>query len=275
MMESMRLTRRILAALTLGGLLVAPGAWSAQAGEPVVVFAAASLKNALDDAAAAWTKVSGTPARISYAGSNALAKQIEAGAPADLFVSADSAWMDYVERANLLRPGTRVDLLRNALVLVAPGPRNATADPRIALAPDLGDTLTHVLGGGKLAMATIDAVPAGKYGKAALEKLGAWDAVKGQVAQAENVRAALLLVARGEAPLGIVYATDAVAEPNVHVVATFPADSHPPIVYPAALTLDSRNPEATALLAYLRGPAARGFFERQGFTVVGAPGASQ
>jgi molybdate transport system substrate-binding protein len=175
----------------------------------------------------------------------------------------------------LLKPGSRADLLRNALVLIAPGPKNTVSDPQIALAPDLGTTLAHVLGDGKLAMATIDAVPAGKYGKAALEKLGAWNAVKGHVAQAENVRAALLLVARGEAPLGIVYATDAAADPSVHVVATFPADSHPPIVYPAALINDSRNPEAAALLTYLRGPAARGSFERQGFTVVGAPGASQ
>jgi molybdate transport system substrate-binding protein len=271
----MRLTRRILAALALGVLALAPGSGPARAAEPVVVFAAASLKNALDDASAAWTKATGRTVRISYAGSNALAKQIEAGAPADLFVSADQAWMDYVEKAGLLKPGSRVDLLRNALVLIAPGPRDAGADPRIALAPDLGPTLTRLLGGGKLAMATIDAVPAGKYGKAALEKLGAWDAVKGQVAQAENVRAALLLVARGEAPLGIVYATDAAADPSVHVLATFPSDSHPPIVYPAALLKESRNPDAAALLTDLRGPAARGAFERQGFTVVGAQAAGR
>ncbi|XYD09975.1 molybdate ABC transporter substrate-binding protein [Methylobacterium sp. NMS12] len=271
----MRLTRRILAALALAALALAPTDRAARADEPVVVFAAASLKNALDDAAAAWTKATGRTARISYAGSNALAKQIEAGAPADLFISADLAWMDYVDRAGLLKTGSRIDLLRNALVLIAPGPRDSAADPQVALAPNLGTTLTRMLGGGRLAMATIDAVPAGKYGKAALEKLGAWDAVKGQVAQAENVRAALLLVARGEAPLGIVYATDAAADPSVHVVATFPADSHPPIVYPAAVTRDSRNPDAGTLLAYLRGPDARGSFERQGFTVVAPPGASQ
>ncbi|MGU3666570.1 molybdate ABC transporter substrate-binding protein [Methylobacterium sp. A49B] len=271
----MRLTRRVSLAFALGVLTLLPAARSVRAEEPVLVFAAASLKNALDEASAAWGRQTGKTARISYAGSNALAKQIEAGAPADLFISADQAWMDYVERAGLLKPGTRSDLLRNALVLVAPGPRNAGSDPQMALAPDLGTTLTKALGGGKLAMATIDAVPAGKYGKAALEKLGAWDAVKGQVAQAENVRAALLLVARGEAPLGIVYATDAAADPNVHVVATFPADSHPPIVYPAALIKDSRNPDAAGLLAYLRGPAASGFFTRQGFTVVAQPGASQ
>ncbi|MCJ2134353.1 molybdate ABC transporter substrate-binding protein [Methylobacterium sp. J-026] len=267
----MRLSRWILAALALGMLAVPPASRPARAAEPVVVFAAASLKNALDDAAAAWTKESGKTARISYAGSNALAKQIEAGAPADLFISADQAWMDYVERAGLLKPGSRVDLLRNALVLIAPGPENAGSDPQIALAPDLGTTLPKLLGGGKLAMATIDAVPAGKYGKAALEKLGAWEAVKGQVAQAENVRAALLLVARGEAPLGIVYATDAAADSSVHVLATFPADSHPPIVYPASVIRDSHNPDAAALLTALRSPAARGAFERQGFTVVEPP----
>jgi molybdate transport system substrate-binding protein len=271
----MRLTRRIVAALVLGTLALVPTAPPARAGEPAVVFAAASLKNALDAASAAWTKETGKTARISYAGSNALAKQIEAGAPADLFISADWAWMDYVERAGLLKPDSRFDLLRNALVLIAPGPKNPGSDPRIALAPDLETTLSRVLGGGKLAMATIDAVPAGKYGKAALEKLGAWDAVKGQVAQAENVRAALLLVARGEAPLGIVYATDAAADPSVHVEATFPADSHPPIVYPAALLKDSHNPDAAALLIFLRGPGARGSFERQGFTVIGAQSAGR
>lgn len=271
----MRLTRRIVAALVLGTLALGPAARPARAGEPVVVFAAASLKNALDAASAAWTKGTGKTARISYAGSNALAKQIEAGAPADLFISADRAWMDYVETAGLLKPASRFDLLSNALVLIASGPRKPGSDPQIALAPDLGSTLTRLLGGGKLAMATIDAVPAGKYGKAALEKLGAWDAVKGQVAQAENVRAALLLVARGEAPLGIVYATDAAADPSVQVRATFPPDSHPPIAYPAALLKDSHNPDAATLLTYLRGPEARDAFERQGFTVLGAQGAGR
>lgn len=271
----MRLTRRILAALALGALAASSAVEAAGAAQPVVVFAAASLKNALDDATAAWTKETGKTARISYAGSNALAKQIEAGAPADLFISADQAWMDDVARAGLLKPGSRVDLLRNALVLIAPGPEKPGSDPRFALAPGLGTTLTKRLAGGKLAMATIDAVPAGKYGKAALQKLGAWEAVQGQVAQAENVRAALMLVARGEAPLGIVYATDAAADPAVHVVATFPPDSHPPIVYPASVTGDSHNPDAATLLSYLRGPSARGAFERQGFTVIDAAGAGR
>lgn len=251
-------------ALTAGALSV-PG--SAHADEPVTIFAAASLKNALDEASAAWAKETGKATRISYAGSNALAKQIEAGAPADLFLSADLAWMDYAETNGTIRPGTRIDLLRSALVLVAPKGFGRT----IALEPgvDLAKRLTEALSGGRLAMGTIDAVPAGRYGKAALEKLGAWDGVKTRVAQAENVRAALLLVARGEAPLGIVYATDAASEPGVEVVATFPDGSHPPIVYPAALTKESRNAHGAAFLAYLRSPAARPFFERQGFVVIG------
>ncbi|MCJ2084953.1 molybdate ABC transporter substrate-binding protein [Methylobacterium sp. E-005] len=271
----MRLTRRILGVLALGVLALCPASPPARAGEAVVIFAAASLKNALDDATAAWMKETGKTTRISYAGSNTLAKQIEAGAPTDLFLSADQSWMDYVERAGLVKPGSRIDLLRNALVLIAPGPKTSGSDPQIALAPDFGTTLTKLLGGGKLAMATIDAVPAGKYGKAALEKLGAWETVKGQVAQADNVRAALLLVARGEAPLGIVYATDAAADPSVHVLATFPADSHPPIVYPAAIVKDSRNSDAAALLSYLRGSAARSAFEQQGFGVIDASAAGR
>ncbi|MDP4024242.1 molybdate ABC transporter substrate-binding protein [Methylobacterium sp. NEAU 140] len=267
----MRVSRRILVAAALAVLAAAP----ARAAEPVLVFAAASLKNALDDATASWTKETGKTARISYAGSNALAKQIEAGAPAEVFISADQAWMDYAEKGGSLKPGSRFDFLRNALVLIAPAAGTGNADPQFALAPDLGSRLAKLLGGGKIAMANTDAVPAGKYGKAALEALGGWDAVKGQVAQAENVRAALLLVARGEAPLGIVYATDAAADPSVRVVATFPADSHPPIVYPAAQTKAGKNPDAAALLGYLRSPAAKPFFERQGFTVIDGPRASQ
>ncbi|MFY9293180.1 MAG: molybdate ABC transporter substrate-binding protein [Methylorubrum rhodinum] len=243
-------------------LALAGGIVPARADEPVTVFAAASLKNALDEASAAWTRETAKTTRISYAGSNALAKQIEAGAPADLFVSADLAWMDYAEKTGTIRSETRVNLLRNAIVLVAP--KGSTQ--KVALEP--GVDLAKALAGGRLAMGNVEAVPAGKYGKAALEKLGAWDGVRTQVAQAENVRAALLLVARGEAPLGIVYATDAASEPGVEVVATFPEGSHPPIVYPAALTKESRSADAAAFLTYLRSPAARPFFERQGFEVI-------
>ena len=236
----------------------------AQGGD-VVIFAAASLKTALDEISAAWTRDTGKRARISYAGSNTLAKQIEAGAPADLFLSADLDWMDYVAERSLIRPETRLNLLANRLVLVAPKDSKA----ELALAPGLD--LKAALGDGRLAMANVDAVPAGKYGRSALDRLGAWAGVKDRVAQADNVRAALLLVARGEAPLGIVYRTDAAAEPNVRIVATFAEDLHPPIVYPAAVTRDSRNPDAQSLLAYLRGPAARQAFERQGFAVLGPP----
>ncbi len=251
------------AALALSGLL-APAPARAQTGGPVV-FAAASLKNALDDAAAAWTK-DGKPApRISYAASNTLAKQIEQGAPADIFVSADLDWMDYAQSKGLVRPETRVNLLANRIVLIAPKDSSAT----VTVGPGLD--LAAALGGGRLAMGNVDAVPAGKYGKAALEKLGAWEGVKDRIAQAESVRAALLLVSRGEAPLGIVYATDAAADPAVKIVGTFPDGSHPPIVYPVAVTKDATNPDAAAFLAYLRAPAARAAFERQGFTVLNTP----
>ena len=262
----MPITRREFVALAGGAAALAalPRLAWAQSGD-VVVFAAASLKTALDEIAAAWTRESGKRARISYAGSNALAKQIEAGAPADLFVSADLDWMDYASERALIRPETRLNLLANRLVLVAPKDSKA----EVNLAPGLD--LKGVLGDGRLAIANVDAVPAGKYGRTALEKLGTWAGVKDRVAQADNVRAALLLVARGEAPLGIVYRTDAAAEPNVRIVATFAEDLHPPIVYPAALTRDSRNADAQALLSFLSGAVARQTFERQGFTVLGRP----
>ncbi|GJD95806.1 molybdate ABC transporter substrate-binding protein [Methylobacterium iners] len=257
----MRQTRR----MWLGGLLaLALAAPPVRAEEPVLVFAAASLKNALDEASAAWTRQTGKTARISYAASSALAKQIEAGAPADLFFSADLDWMDYATKANAIDPGTRTNLLRNALVLIAPKAERVSLELRPGL------DLTKALGTGRLAVANVDAVPAGKYGRAALETLGAWNGVKDRLAQAENVRAALLLVSRGEAPLGIVYATDAASDPNVTIVATFPAESHPPVIYPIARTQGSKNPNAAALLAYLRSPAARVFFERQGFLMIGA-----
>ena len=234
----------------------------AQAGG-LVIFAAASLKNALDEIAADWSKATGKPApRISYAASPALAKQLEQGAPADLFLSADLDWMDYVDKKELIKKDTRVNLLGNKIVLIAP--RDSTA----AVEVKQGFDLAKALAGGRLAMANVDAVPAGKYGKAALEKLGAWEGVKDSLAQAENVRAALLLVARGEAPLGIVYSTDAAAEPNVKVIGAFPADSHPPIIYPAAETTASRTADAKAFLDYLKSAKAKPAFEKQGFTVL-------
>jgi molybdate transport system substrate-binding protein len=228
----------------------------------VVVFAAASLKNALDDVAAKWQHDTGKHAVVSYAASPTLAKQIENGAPADIFISADLKWMDYLQQRNLIDPKTRVDLLGNSLVLIAPkdSPVTVTIGPSFAL--------RKLLGGGRLAMADPAAVPAGLYGKAALTKLGVWPTVADRVAAAENVRAALLLVARGEAPLGIVYQTDAAVEPGVKIVATFPPGSLPPIVYPMALT-KTAQPDAAAFAGYLRGPAAGKLFEAQGFTVLG------
>ncbi|MBX9932944.1 MAG: molybdate ABC transporter substrate-binding protein [Methylobacterium sp.] len=261
----MKPTRRWWIALAIGAVSgILPASISTSTEPPVIVFAAASLKNALDDAVTAWSKETGKVAKMSYAASSALAKQIEAGAPADLYFSADLDWMDYAEKKAALRPGTRSNILRNALVLIAPKDKPEA----IALTPGLD--LVGRLGGGRLAVANVDAVPAGKYGKAALETVGAWSGVKDKLAQAENVRAALLLVARGEAPLGIVYATDAVSDPSVRVVGTFPANSHPPVIYPLAVTKESTNPDAVSLLAYLRSAPARVFFERQGFTVIGA-----
>ena len=254
------LKRRSWLGLALA-LSTAPG--MAQAQDSVVVFAAASLKNALDEIAATWSKDTGKPApRISYAASSALAKQMEQGAPADLFISADLDWMDYVAGKNLIKADTRFNLLGNKIVLIAPKESKTTT---LAIS---GADLAKALAGGRLSMANVESVPAGKYGKAALEKLGAWSAVKDSIAQAENVRAALLLVARGEAPLGIVYSTDAAAEPNVRIVATFPEDSHPPIIYPAALTKDAKNADAKAFLDFLRSAKARTSFEKQGFTVL-------
>lgn len=242
---------------------VAPMATArAQAGG-LVIFAAASLKNALDEIAAAWTKETGKPSpRGSYAASPALAKQMEQGAPADLFISADLDWMDYVEKKGLIKPQTRVNLLGNQIVLIAP------RDSSVRIDIKMGFDLATALAGGRLSMANVDAVPAGKYGKAALEKLGAWEGVKNKVAQAENVRAALLLVARGETPLGIVYATDAAAEPTVKIIGIFPADSHPPIIYPAAETAASKTADARLFLEYLKGNKARAVFEKQGFAVL-------
>ena len=252
--------RAFLRGFTALAAEVAAGNASAQP-RPVLVFAAASLKTALDAIAAAWRRESGKEAAISYAASSTLAKQIDNGAPAELFMSADQDWMDYLLQHNLIDRKTRVDLLGNRLVLIAP----ASTGSSTQIAP--GFPLARLLGDGHLAMADPDAVPAGRYGKAALTALDVWQAVAGRIAAAENVRAALLLVARGEAPLGIVYQTDAAAEPGVRIVGTFPPDSHPPIVYPMALTT-AAGPEAPALAAYLRGPAARALFEAQGFTVL-------
>ncbi len=227
----------------------------------VTVFAAASLKEAMDAQARAFEAATGNKVVVSYAGSNALAKQIEGGAPADLFISADLDWMDYLAERKLIQPDTRGNLLRNSLVLVAP----AASTSSIKIAPAFA--LAQALGDGKLAMANPDSVPAGKYGKTALEALGVWPSVEKSVARAENVRAALALVSRGEAPLGIVYATDAFADKGVRIVDTFPANTHPPIVYPAALTANAKSPAAKPLLEFLRGKDAASIWQKFGFTL--------
>jgi molybdate transport system substrate-binding protein len=263
-MEAAMTTRRSwLALLVAAGLAWAVEIHPAAAqGKDVLVFAAASLKNALDDIAGQWQRESGKKTVISYAASNTLIKQIEQGAPADIFISADLDWMNYGQQKGLLKPDSRSNLLGNRLVLIAP------KDANVSVNIQPGFDLAALLKGGRLAMGNVDAVPAGRYGKAALEKLGAWDGVKDKIAQAENVRAALVLVARGEAPLGIVYQTDAASDPTVKIVGTFPENTHPPIIYPIALTKESTHPDAQAFLNYLRSPAARAAFERQGFTVL-------
>ena len=247
-------------ARTLSGLLAAIlTTWACAA--DLTIFAAASLKEAMDAQARQFEVSTGKKVVVAYAASNALARQIEAGAPTDVFISADLEWMDYLEARRLLMPGTRSNLLRNTLVLVAPASSKAT----LVIGPNFG--LAAALGREKLAMANPDSVPAGKYGKAALEKLGVWSAIDKQVARAENVRAALALVSRGEAPFGIVYATDALADKGVRIVAAFPPESHPPIVYPVALIATSRSAAAGPLLGFLRSTAARATWEKYGFAM--------
>jgi molybdate transport system substrate-binding protein len=231
----------------------------------ILVFAAASMKNALDDVDAAFAKQSGIAVVASYDASSALMKQIEQGAPADVFISADLKWMDYGSEKKLIDDKTRVNLLGNTLVLITGKDSklgNVTISPSLDLAGFAGE--------GRIATGDVRAVPIGIYAKSALQKLGLWDAVEPNLAMVGNVRAALVLVARGEAPLGIVYATDAKVEPAVRIIAAFPDDSHEPIVYPAAAT-PSAKPAAALYLSFLRSAAARGIFERYGFRVLLKP----
>ncbi len=251
------MTRRLALATVLAATLATPAL-----AEEVVVFAAASLKDALDAVAADFQAATGNTVTISYAGSNALAKQIIEGAPADIFISAAVNWMDEVEKAGLVVPDAREDLLGNTLVLVAHGKDVAPVE----IGP--GFDLAALLGEGKLSMAMVDSVPAGQYGKESLEKLGVWSAVEGSVAQSENVRAALALVSTGEAPYGIGYASDAVADENVTVVGTFPADSHKPIVYPAALLTGAADAADKAFFEALSSDGADAKFTEQGFAIL-------
>lgn len=244
----------------LAFLLLCSALMPAFAAEPLTVFAAASLKESFDEAALTYEKKTGTPVRVSYAASSALARQIEQGAPADVFISADLDWMDALQRSKQIDLASRRNLLGNTLVLVAPA---ASKTRSVALKPGLD--LVPLLGDGRLALALTGSVPAGKYAKQSLVALGAWDAVQSRTAEAENVRAALLLVARGEAPLGIVYGSDARAEPKVRVVGTFPATSHAPIIYPVARVAASRHSRANDFVRWLASKDARAIFARHGF----------
>lgn len=228
-------------------------------GRGPVVLAAASLQEALTEAADAWAAKHHARPVISFAGSSALARQIEAGAPADLFISADEEWMDYLARKGLIRPNSRATLLSNQLVLIAPVGSNTTLTIR------RGFPLARALGSGRLAMADPDSVPAGKYGKAALSHLAVWPLLASKVARAENVRAALALVERGEAPYGVVYATDARASSRVRVVGIFPASSHPAIAYPIAALRGSTNPAAETFRRFLVSREGKAIFARHGF----------
>jgi len=250
----------VLMIVCLGLAAGAPG--QAQQPQDLLVFAAASLKNALDDVDAQYQRDTGRRVTVSYAASPTLAKQIEAGAPADVFISADLDWMDYLAQRKLIKPETRVNLLGNRLVLIAPAGQGRD----VTIAKDF--PLASLLGDGRLAMADPDSVPAGKYGKAALEKLAVWSSVQSRIARAENVRAALVLVSRGEAPYGIVYQTDAAAAAKVKIAGMFPEDTHPSITYPAAVIASSQKDAAAAYVQYLRSAPARPLFEKQGFTVL-------
>jgi molybdate transport system substrate-binding protein len=230
--------------------------------EPLTVFAAASLKNALDDVATEWKKTGAAPPVTSYASSSVLATQIEHGAPADIFVSADKQWMDYLSKRALV--GSPHDLLGNRLALIS----GADNPLKIAIKP--GFALGKALGDGRLSLGDPSNVPAGIYAKEALTKLGVWDSVRSKLAPAADVRAALVLVSRGEAPLGIVYETDAKVDPKVRIVGLFPEDTHTPIRYPVAIVTTSHHPDAGKFIAFLDSPAAKAIFTHYGFEVLGA-----
>jgi molybdate transport system substrate-binding protein len=253
--------RRIAIIFAFAVLFAAPVA----AQETLTVFAAASMKNALDDANAAFTKATNIKVAASYAASSALAKQLENGAPADVFVSADVKWMDYAAEKKLIKADSRVNLLGNALVLIA-GKESKLDNVQIGQ----GFDIAKLAGDGRIAVADTKAVPAGLYAKAALEKLGSWKAAEPKLAQAENVRATLAFVARGETPIGIVYATDAKVEPNVKTIGVFPENSHRPVTYPVAATANAKA-GTTKYLHFLRTGAAKAIFEKYGFSYLIEP----
>jgi molybdate transport system substrate-binding protein len=264
MERHMNLKNKLAVALIALSTAFGMSAVSAQE-RTITVFAAASMKNALDDVHAAFTAKTGVKVVASYAASSALIKQIEQGAPADIFASADLDWMDYGSQQKLIRDDTRINLLGNQLVLIAP--KDSKLD-NASIGP--GFDLARLVGDGRVVTADVRAVPVGKYAKAALEKLGSWQAAAPKFAMTENVRVALTLVARGEAVLGIVYATDAKVETAVRVVGVFPADSHPQIIYPVGATVTAK-PDSAAYLDYLRSGTAKAIFEKYGFTFLVRP----
>jgi molybdate transport system substrate-binding protein len=254
---------RLFLSLLLSALAAAGSPQFASAQQAVVTaFAAASLQDALTSIGKAFTDQTHLAVRFSFASSAALARQIEQGAPADIFASADVDWMDWAQARNLIKPQSRVDLLGNRLVLIAP------SDAKFSTLALERNALLAAIGQSRLATGEVNSVPAGIYAKSALEKLGLWNDVRPRLAQADNVRAALVLVARGEAALGIVYETDAKAEPRVKVVATFPPDTHAPIVYPFALTANAKGEGPAGFLAFLQTDTARTVFTSQGFIVL-------
>lgn len=256
------LTRRSLLAAALALLAAPTAALPARAQEPITVFAAASMTNALQDIAKAYTAANGVPVRFSFASSSDLAKQVESGAPANIFISADNRWMDYLETRNLIVKDTRVAPIGNSLVLIVP----ASAPKQVTIGPNLD--IDALLGkDGKLVTGIPESVPVGVYAKAALTKLGLWDKVRPRLVGAESVRAALALVERGEAAAGIVYATDAAIAKNIVVAGTFPADSHEPVVYPFALVKGNDTPAAKAFFTYLQGADAKAIYAKYGFSV--------
>lgn len=262
----MKSLRHVAFAFTMFGAALASPAVAQQ---NITVFAAASLKNALDDIDAAFTKSGGPKVVVSYAASSALAQQIEAGAPADVFISADLKWMDYVAGKKLITPDTRVNLLGNKLVLIAPS-NSKLGNVKI----EKGFDIAKLAGNGRIAVADTKSVPAGLYAKAALTSLGSWAAAEPKLAQAENVRATLAFVARGETPVGIVYETDAKIEPKVKIVGEFPNGSYPPVTYPVAATVSTKNPAVGKYLDFLRSQAAKSIFEKYGFSFLVPPKAS-
>ena len=257
--------RQFLSALVAAGLCAATAPLAHAQDKTITVFAAASMKNALDDINAAFLKASSTKVVASYAASSTLIKQIEQGAPADVFASADLDWMDYGAGKKLIKDDTRVNLLGNKLVLIA---RKDSNIGKAEIGP--GFDLAGLIGDSRITTGEVTSVPVGKYAKGALEKLGIWASVQNRFAMADNVRAAMALVSRGEAVLGIVYETDAKVDPNVKIVGAFPADSHPPITYPVAATVNAR-PEAAAYLHFLRSNTAKTIFEQYGFTFLVRP----